>query len=208
MSDSSDAGTNAGTSAGTNVSEEDYSETPTINVSENESNNSSKENEAEEAEISEVGNISEKANNDNESVETESNATEEVTNDDSVFCNSCETCDKIFNYNNDIRDGMCDACIVIIADKENIRLPNIYHCDICSKTFKTKTLFKQHRDCDFKENSFTFVCEDCQMKWIEKEPFKKHMNEKHIRHICVRCRETLEGKENLDKHFKTRHRAF
>ena len=43
-----------------------------------------------------------------------------VTNDDSVFCNSCETCDKIFNYNNDIRDDMCDACIVIIADKENI----------------------------------------------------------------------------------------
>ena len=103
---------------------------------------------------------------------------------------------------------MCDICKVIIADNKNIRLPNIYHCDVCKTNFKTKTLFKQHKCCTFMDNPYSFACEDCQINWTEEILFEEHMRKKHTRHVCVRCRAKLEGKDNLDTHFKMKHRAF
>ena len=120
----------------------------------------------------------------------------------------CETCLKIFSFNNDIQDDMCDFCKVKIADNENIRLPKIYHCDICEKNFETKTLFNEHNCCTYMDSPYSFACEDCHMKWTEENPFEEHMRKKHTRHVCVRCRATLKGKDNLDAHFKMKHRAF
>ena len=89
--------------------------------------------ETEESYTVKVVNIPVIADNDDESIETDSTITEEVIIDDSVqdHHESCENCNKIFTYNNDMCEDMCDECIVIIADRESIRLPNSYHCDVC-----------------------------------------------------------------------------
>ena len=43
---------------------------------------------------------------------------------------ACDSCSKRFNFDKDISDGMCDECLIVIAKKENIDLPNKYQCEI------------------------------------------------------------------------------
>ena len=116
----------------------------------------------------------------------------------------CESCFKRFNF--DISNGMCDECLVVIAEKENLYLPNKYQCEICNKKFKTKTLFRQHDNCYFK--SLTFNCEVCPKIWRNEDKFEEHMQQKHTDHVCVRCSVKVKGKEMLDAHFRANHKAF
>ena len=120
----------------------------------------------------------------------------------------CESCLKFFNYKRELGEHMCDECKVAIAENECINLPNNFQCDICLKTFKTKAIFKKHKHCEFEDNHFTYICEVCTLIWKENETFMNHMKQKHILHTCVRCNMKIEGKENLDQHFRTKHRAF
>ena len=104
---------------------------------------------------------------------------------------------------------MCDECLISIAEKEMIDLPNRYQCEICRLKFKTKTLFKRHERCfNFGSNSLAFICEVCDRIWKDEEQFENHMKQKHIKHKCVRCNKKVEGKDNLDEHFRAKHRAF
>ena len=57
-------------------------------------------------------------------------------------------------------------------------------------------------------SSLNFNCENCNIIWKNEEPFENHLQQKHNKHICVRCNERIEGKENLDFHFSSKHRAF
>ena len=161
-----------------------------------------------------------KAETENEAVaftETENNPTEMVGDEDidnfkdtdpkeEVKILPCESCLKFYNYQRDLADSMCDECKVIIADKEDLYLPNIFQCDICLKTFKTKTQFMKHKQCE--ASSFTYTCEVCSLLWKDQEVFENHMKQKHTKHTCIRCNMKVEDKENLDAHFRTRHRAF
>ena len=120
--------------------------------------------------------------------------------------NPCESCTKVFRFKKVVCNSMCDKCIIVIAAKENIALPNKYECEICKKRFKTKTQIKEHNNCYFK--SLTFVCEVCRKLWRKKDEFEHHMAHKHNNHDCVRCAGQFEGKDNLDAHYKLKHRAF
>ena len=144
------------------------------------------------------------------SVEPENNDEEEaietIVNESDIF--PCESCSKIFNFNKDVKEHMCDVCKIAIAEREHILLPNSYQCDICKRSFKTKTQFKQHKLCSYKENSFSNICEVCNKLWTKKDDFEYHMQQKYCRHNCVRCKAILERKEQLDAHFRTKHRAF
>ena len=114
----------------------------------------------------------------------------------------------MYAFHKDIRDNMCDVCLISIAKKEEISLPFKYQCEVCHKKYETKTQFRQHKHCKFKDSSLTFICEICSKVWKEEEPFEKHMQQKHNKHLCVCCNAKLEGKENLDLHFRAKHRAF
>ena len=104
---------------------------------------------------------------------------------------------------------MCDDCIVSLAKTENIHLPNKYECDVCEETFQTKTLFKKHKNCDFRfESSLKYICEDCGYFWKHENYFNQHMYLKHEVIKCVRCSLKFTGKESLDHYFRTKHRAF
>ena len=120
----------------------------------------------------------------------------------------CDNCISCFNFHGDITESICDNCKVIIAEKENIFLPNKYRCSVCNKLFRTKTLFLKHKHCEFERNFITFICESCDLIWREEEPFTQHMNRKHNNHLCKRCKLKVEGKDNLDEHFRTKHKAF
>ena len=113
------------------------------------------------------------------SVEPENNDEEEaietIVNESDIF--PCESCSKIFNFNKD----MCDVCKIAIAEREHILLPNSYQCDICKRSFKTKTQFKQHKLCSYKENSFSNICEVCNKLWTKKDDFEYHMQQKYCR---------------------------
>ena len=140
--------------------------------------------------------------------EEESNAAEEPA-DDQNFNEPCESCKQVFAYNKDLNYKMCDECLISIAEKEMIDLPNRYQCEICRLKFKTKTLFKRHERCfNFGSNSLAFICEVCDRIWKDEEQFENHMKQKHIKHKCVRCNKKVEGKDNLDEHFRAKHRAF
>ena len=118
----------------------------------------------------------------------------------------CESCTKDYNLKKDISNSMCDECIVVIAAEENTILPNKYECEICKNRFKTKTQFKEHKNCYFK--NLTFVCEVCKKLWRNEDEFEYHMELKHNNHDCVRCAAQFDGKDNLDAHYKAKHRAF
>ena len=125
-----------------------------------------------------------------------------------VDANPCESCLKMFDFHQQISDKMCDKCKLAIAERERIEMARKYRCDVCNKTFKTKTCFMQHKQCNFEEDYMTFICEVCNKLWVEEEDLEHHMNQNHEIHVCVRCNATLEGKSKLDEHFKTKHRAF
>ena len=75
--------------------------------------------------------------------EENTTSTEESLTDDLDFNGPCESCKQGFAYNKDLNYNMCDECLINIAKKEMIDLPNRYQCEICRLKFKTKTLFKQ-----------------------------------------------------------------
>ena len=56
--------------------------------------------------------------------------------------------------------------------------------------------------------SLVFICEECNQVWTDEEIFENHMKQKHMKHVCVRCKAKLKGKINLDAHFRAKHRAF
>ena len=133
---------------------------------------------------------------------------EEATSDNESN-EPCDKCTKVFEFYKDLQYSMCDKCILLIAEKEDIKLLNRYQCEVCNRKFKTKTLFEEHRDCfRFGSSSLAFVCESCSKIWKDEDQFEKHMEQKHIIHTCVRCKAKMQGKENLDEHFRTKHRAF
>ena len=142
------------------------------------------------------------------SKEGENTAENPVTNGKD-FIEPCETCKQVFAYNKDLNYNMCDECLTSISEKELIDLPDRYQCEICKLKFKTKTLFKEHKQCfNFGIHSLAFICVTCDRIWKDEEQFENHMKQKHIKHTCVRCNHKVEGKDNLDKHFKAKHRAF
>ena len=51
--------------------------------------------------------------------------------------------------------------------------------------FARKTSRPIHRKCNFKLNSYTFICEPCNQLWPDEEHFKHHMEQKHNEHVCV-----------------------
>ena len=120
----------------------------------------------------------------------------------------CERCSNCFEFQKEIIENMCDICKVKIAEKERIELPNNFLCNVCNRTFKTRTLFIQHKNCQFEDSSISYVCEQCNLMWTKEEPFDQHMKQKHTNHVCVRCNLKVEGKDNLDQHFRSKHRAF
>ena len=63
--------------------------------------------------------------------ENDINVAEESTNDDQDV--PCENCRNMFAFHKDIRDNMCDVCIISIAKKEEISLPFKYQCEVCHK---------------------------------------------------------------------------
>ena len=96
---------------------------------------------------------------------------------------------------------------VNIAQKAKNDLPNKYKCEVCTLTFKTKTLFR-HKHCNFEDRSLSFMCEDCIQMWEDEERFEHHMKQKHIKHTCVWCNAKLDVKENLNLTFYSKYRAF
>ena len=64
-------------------------------------------------------------------------------------------------------DDMYNECIIGIANKEEIALPNKYQCEIFYKKIKIKTLFMKHTTCYFK--SMTFIYEVCTKLWKKKK---------------------------------------
>ena len=103
---------------------------------------------------------------------------------------------------------MCE-CILNIANKEGIKLTDRYKCEVCKDKFKTKTQFENHKNCfRFGSSSLSFVCEKCNKIWKDEDGFEKHMEQKHIKQTCIRCKVKLEGKENLDEHFRTKHKSL
>ena len=101
---------------------------------------------------------------------------EEKTNDDQDDV-ICENCQNMYAFHKDIRDNMCDVCLISIAKKEEISLPFKYQREVCHNKHKTKTQFRQHKHCKFKDNSLTFTCEICNKVWKDEEPFEKHMQQ-------------------------------
>ena len=121
---------------------------------------------------------------------------------------TCDSCVKMFAFHGELRENMCDVCLVNIALEEKIYLPNRYKCQVCGLTFNTKTQFKRHKQCDFEDISLSFVCEACNLKWTDEQQFEHHYKKKHVMHVCVRCSKKFEGKDNLDEHYRLKHRAF
>ena len=128
-----------------------------------------------------------------------------IDNEQNIPCGNCE---EIFIFHGEITNHMCDICLVRIAEIEQVYLPKKYQCNKCQKTFKTKTEFRQHKQCKYAEHSLTFICEDCEQIWKDETIFENHSNRKHKTHTCVRCNAKVEGKDRLDEHFRTKHRAF
>ena len=44
---------------------------------------------------------------------------------------ACENCNKMFIIKEEIDEIMCDNCVFVIAERENIILPRKYQCDVC-----------------------------------------------------------------------------
>ena len=40
-------------------------------------------------------------------------------------------------FYNDLQYNICEECILSIAYKKDIKLPNIYQCEVCKRKFKT-----------------------------------------------------------------------
>ena len=95
----------------------------------------------------------------------------------------CESCKKVFAFHKELKDNMCDKCIVIIAQEEHIVLPNKSQCEECTSKFTTKTLFKKHKHCRFDESYLRFVCDICIEMWTAEEPFEQHMHQKQEKQI-------------------------
>ena len=134
--------------------------------------------------------------------------TNDLENETEIDILPCEKCIKLFAFHKDVRESMCDECLVCIAQREQLDLPNKYNCKVCGKVFQTKTIFRLHTNCCFDNDSLVYICESCDQVWTDEETFEHHMKLKHMIHACVRCNERLEGKNNLDAHFRAKHRAF
>ena len=80
------------------------------------------------------------------------------------------------DYHREIYDNTCDTCKVAIAASENIALPRNYKCENCRKTFTTKTCFQKHLLCNFVSASHKFICEDCDLSWIDEKDLKSQLN--------------------------------
>ena len=145
-----------------------------------------------------------------EDVENQSGAEKATTIDfeNEIDIVPCENCTKSFAFHKEVKENMCDECIICIAQREQIDLPNKYQCTVCKNVFKTKTLFRLHTNCSFGSDSLVYICESCNQVWTDEETFENHMKMKHMIHVCVRCNARLEGKISLDAHFRAKHRAF
>ena len=121
----------------------------------------------------------------------------------------CENCTKEFYNNEELQPHMCDDCIVSLAQSEDIYLPEKFQCGICQEAFQTKTQFKKHTNCNFHfELSILYICEECDICWKNEDACNQHMKLKHDIIKCVRCNLEFKGKECLDIHHRTEHRAF
>ena len=106
------------------------------------------------------------------------------------------------------QEHMCDECMFSIAQNKGIKLPNKFQCTICKEAFKIKIHFRMHEHYILNVKSLVFICEECNQVWTDEEIFENHMKQKLLKHICIGCNAKLEGKINLDAHFRARHRAF
>ena len=81
-------------------------------------------------------------NNNMDNVEVRINDAEQVPsynfeNETELADIPCEKCIEIFAFHKEIKEHMCDECMLIIAQKEGIQLRNKYKCTICKEIFKT-----------------------------------------------------------------------
>ena len=74
--------------------------------------------------------------------------------------------------------------------------------------FVRKFLRQKSKSCKSKACSLIYICEDCNQVWTDEKPFEDHTQKTHEIHGCVQCNGKLEGKNNLDAHFRAKQRAF
>ena len=103
---------------------------------------------------------------------------------------------------------MCDNCLIAIAEKNNITIPDKFQYEVCKEEFRTRTCFVEHIKYDFSYESLEFKCEECDQLLNSDEHLQNHENQKHTIHACIQCDRTFAGKENLNLHYRARHRAF
>ena len=100
-------------------------------------------------------------------------------------------------------------CIISLAEREFIYLPEKYQCEISQEAFQIKTQFKRHTNCKFHSDlSILYICEECDICWKNEEACNQHMKMKHDILNCVHCNLKCEGKECLDIHYRMKHPVF
>ena len=96
-----------------------------------------------------------------------------------------------------------------IFDEELMQLQQAsYKCHLCKLRFVTKRELMMHLKCDHNGESMKFMCEECDETWNHEVMLNSHKQENHSIYICARCNAHFKGKQNLDEHFRLKHRAF
>lgn len=83
--------------------------------------------------------------------------------------------------------------------------PNLYGCDLCSKSFSSKEYLQLHKmQSHATEVERPFKCDKCPKSFIQKGQLSSHMG-RHQLYQCTKCDKVLAGKGSLSAHIVNMH---
>ena len=78
-------------------------------------------------------------------------------------------------------------------------------CNVCSKTFKTSRLLRQHQRFHIPVNQRRFVCNECDKRFVTKTHLTDHYRSLHTNErpeVCHLCAKSFPDKRNLRGHLR------
>ncbi|XP_055626141.1 transcription factor grauzone-like [Toxorhynchites rutilus septentrionalis] len=83
--------------------------------------------------------------------------------------------------------------------------PNLYGCDLCSKSFSSKEYLQLHKmQAHASEVDRPYKCDKCPKSFIQKGQLSSHMG-RHQMYQCTKCDKVLAGKGSLSAHMVNMH---
>lgn len=131
----------------------------------------------------------------------------------------CHVCKQRFQHRSNLRYHMithkeppiCAICGDKFATKYSLKVHakthasgKPYTCDVCSKTFNSRGVFKRHTRVHRK----TFVCATCNTGFASKQRLQRHMvMHMKVKHKCEVCGNFYKRRESLMAHSSKSHRV-